>query len=74
MANIKLSFFDPESENKIETFVNTRERIFIGINHNSNSEYNSACMELDVETAVRLSRELRRQIALLKEQKEQYNG
>ena len=73
MANVKLSFFDPESNDKIETFVNTRNRIFIAINYESH-DCNSAYMELDVETAVRLSRELKRQIALLKEFKEESNG
>lgn len=68
MANVKIVFVNPETKDELRTFVNTSNRVYIGVNSDIHQgEFNSGYIELDVETAVRFSRELRRQIALLKE-------
>lgn len=68
MVHVKLLFYDPDVEDKIQVFANAHNKIYIGINSEMNGPYeNSACITLDVETAVKFAKELRRSIALIKE-------
>ena len=79
MANIKLSFLNEKHDDDIVVFCNASDDIYISINDDDiGSPYNSAFIALDVETAVKFAKELRRQIAIAKDniqyQKEQENG
>ena len=66
MANVKLAFLDPENENELQVYCNQFDEIFIGINKNDIGQFNSAFITLDIETAVKMAKELRRQIAIAK--------
>ena len=72
MANLKLLFYDTESENEIQLYANTENEIFIVINKELTNVYdiNTAYISLDIDTAIKLSKELRRQIAIAKFNKE----
>lgn len=72
MANLKLLFYDTESENEIQLYANTENEIFIAINKELTNVYdiNTAYISLDIDTAIKLSKELRRQIAIAKFNKE----
>ena len=64
MANIKTVFLDEDLETEIEVFINVHDKIAINIT--SENEYNNAVIELNLHTAIKLSKELRRQIGILK--------
>ena len=68
MANIKILFYDPQNVNTIQVTTGNRGGIkfFIKEGNPGGKEVHSMIV-LDIETAVRFSRELRRQIALLKD-------
>lgn len=72
MANLKLLFYDTDSENEIQLYANTENEIFIAINKELTNVYdiNTAYISLDIDTAIKLSKELRRQIAIAKSNKE----
>ena len=72
MANLKLLFYDTESENEIQLYANTENEIFIAINKELTNVYdiNTAYISFDIDTAIKLSKELRRQIAIAKFNKE----
>ena len=80
MANFKLCFLDEKSEDEIQVFCNTENKIFLSINDDElGSPYvNSAFITLDIDTAIKFSKELRRHIAIAKSnvefEKEQANG
>lgn len=66
MANVKLIFSGTErsktDKHELEAFVNSQNDLYININENNHTE-SHIC--LDKQTAVRLVRELKRQIALI---------
>ncbi len=64
MANIKTVFLDEDLETGIEVFINANKKIAIDIT--SGNQFNVAVIELNIDTAIKLSKELRRQIAILK--------
>ena len=64
MANIKTVFLDEDLETGIEVFINANKKIVIDIT--SGNQFNVAFIELNIDTAIKLSKELRRQIAILK--------
>ena len=64
MANIRTVFLDEDLETGIEVFINANKKIAIDIT--SGNQFNVAVIELDIDTAIKLSKELRRQIAILK--------
>lgn len=67
MANYTLRFFDKSENNQIETFATELSKIHIGINTDEiGNNINSGMIYLDVSTAIKFSKELRRQIAILK--------
>ena len=69
MANVKLIFQGTEKgktqEHTLEVFANTNDEIFISIDMNCDHDFGEAFISLDKSTAIKLSRELRKQIALL---------
>lgn len=68
MANVKLSFLDENCENELQVFCNTLDKIYLAINREEiGHDINSGFIVFDVETAVKFSKELRRQIAIAKE-------
>ena len=78
MVNVKLSFIDKEQENELQVYCNTENEIFIGINYENFGELNSGIIAIDIDTAIKFSKEIRKQIAIAKDniqyQKEQENG
>ena len=69
MANYTLRIFDSGDRNEIQVSYTHLSKIGIGINKDEIGEgHNSALIYLDVSTAIKLSKELKRQIALAKEQ------
>lgn len=64
MANIKTVFLDEDLETGIEVFINANKKLAIDIT--SSNQFNVAVIELNIDTAIKLSKELRRQIAILK--------
>ena len=64
MVNIKTVFLDEDLETGIEVFINANKKIVIDIT--SGNQFNVAFIELNIDTAIKLSKELRRQIAILK--------
>lgn len=70
MANIKLLFYgcieSGFEETFIECFANTKNRIFISIENEENS-FPSQFIALDKSTAIKFSKELRKQISILSE-------
>lgn len=68
MAHYAFRFYDPSERNEIETSFTELQKIEIGINASEIGEnHNSALIYLDISTAIKFSKELRRQIALAKE-------
>jgi hypothetical protein len=69
MANVKLSFygsnFSKTTEHKLECYANADDEIYISIEMDGNNDFFSAFISLDKETAIKLSRELRKQISLI---------
>jgi hypothetical protein len=70
IMGIQLKFYGTEKtetqENSLEVFINSQEEITILIKDESVShDFNRQLVSLDKPTAIRLSRELRKQIALL---------
>lgn len=70
MANTKMLFLGAEGtgteNNELECYCNVNDDIYITILDNSNPRLPERCsIALDKNTAVKLSRELRRQIALI---------
>ena len=66
MASVKLFFCASEKSNydsEIECFANNDNDIFIRITNTENLEYEF--ISLDKETAIKFSRELRKQISLI---------
>lgn len=65
MANFKLLFLDETDNNDIQVFNTSLNKIYIAINNDDigDNKTNCACIALDVQTAVKFSKELRRQIA-----------
>lgn len=69
MANYTLRIFDSGDRNEIQVCCTELSKIQIGINQDDIGEsLNAALIYLDVSTAIKLSKELKRQIALAKEQ------
>lgn len=67
MANYTLRFFDKSEINEIETFATELSKIHIGINSDEiGNQNNSGMIYLDISTAIKFSKELRRQIAIAK--------
>ena len=70
MANYTLRIFDSGDRNEIQVCYTELSKIQIGINQDDIGceSGNAALIYLDVSTAIKLSKELKRQIALAKEQ------
>ena len=67
MANVKISFLDFQDESEIQVYNNQDDEIYIAINPSDfGHSYNAAWISLDVDTAVKFAKELRRQIAISK--------
>lgn len=69
MANVKLSFYDPQSMNDLQVTVSDNIdgiKFFLREGNPGGEEVNSMIV-LDVDTAVKFSKELRRQIAMVKD-------
>lgn len=64
-ANITLLFHDSESEKTIRCFDNTNNQIYIEIENNT--DHIPAWICLDVATAIKFSKELRKSIANIKD-------
>ncbi len=67
---VQLKFYGTEetntSDNSLDVFVNSQLEITVRIKDESvDHDYNQQLISLDKQTAIRLSRELRKQIALL---------
>ena len=67
---VQLKFYGTEetktNDNSLEVFVNTHDEITVRIKDESvDHDYNRQLVSLDKQTAIRLSREIRKQIALL---------
>lgn len=67
---VQLKFYGTEetntSDNSLDVFVNSQLEITVRIKDESvDHDYNQQLVSLDKQTAIRLSRELRKQIALL---------
>lgn len=68
MANYTLRFYDTSERNEIESSHTELNKIEIGINASEIGEQqNAGLIYLDISTAIKFSKELRRQIALAKE-------
>lgn len=67
MVNVKLSFTDKEQENELQVYCNTNNEIFLGINFEDFGNLNTAIIALNIDTAIKFSKELRKQIAIAKE-------
>ena len=71
MANVKLIFGGSSEfgcfERTIHCFVNTQGGLYINITDNDSECYNEQYTVLDKETAIKLSRELRKQISLMED-------
>jgi hypothetical protein len=72
MANVKLIFGGSEESNcseiTIECYVNNKNGLYISIqDHEVNQCYSSAHIVLDKSTAIKLSKELRKQISLMED-------
>ena len=73
MANTKLVFLGTSGEMELVCFVSIYNEICINIIDTSVSHnYNSECIAMDKETAIKLHRELKKQISFL--EKEVSNG
>lgn len=69
MANYTLRIFDSSERNEIAVYCTELSKIEITINQGLIGEqHNAGLIYLDVSTAIKLSKELKRQIALAKEQ------
>lgn len=69
MANYTLRIFDAGDRNEIQVLCTELSKIEICINQGLIGEQeNAGLIYLDVSTAIKLSKELKRQIALAKEQ------
>lgn len=69
MANYTVRIYDTGARNEIQVSYTHLSKIEIGINQDEIGENtNSALIYLDVSSAIKLSKELKRQIALAKEQ------
>jgi hypothetical protein len=67
---VQLKFYGTEetktNDNSLEVFVNSHDEITVRIKDESvDHDYNQQLVSLDKQTAIRLSREIRKQIALL---------
>jgi hypothetical protein len=67
---VQLKFYGTEetktSDNSLDVFVNSHLEITVRIKDESvDHDYNQQLVSLDKQTAIRLSREIRKQIALL---------
>jgi len=67
---VQLKFYGTEetktNDNSLEVFVNSHLEITVRIKDESvDHDYNQQLVSLDKQTAIRLSREIRKQIALL---------
>ena len=68
MANYQLLFLDKKEENDIQSFATDFGKIYIAINNDEiGFRDNSAAICIDISTAIKFSKELRRQIAIAKE-------
>ena len=68
MANYQLLFLDKKEENDIQSFATDLGKIYIAINNDEiGFRDNSATICIDISTAIKFSKELRRQIAIAKE-------
>ena len=69
MANTKLIFCGTEESNthndELQVYCNYRKELFIQIEP---EDYSPLCICLDKPTAIKLSKEIRRQIALMSEE------
>ena len=67
MANYQLMFFDKREQNDIQSFATDLFKIYIAINNDEiGSRDNAACICIDISTAIKFSKELRRQISIAK--------
>ncbi len=71
MANVKLSFYGSEksrtTEHRLECYANTNKELFISIEKENSDCYDECFISLDKSTAIKLSKEIRKQIALLED-------
>lgn len=69
MARVQLKFFGTDEsetqEHELFIYANQRNEIYISIDSDTNSEYHLGYICLDKETAIKFSRELRKQISFL---------
>ena len=67
MERIKVSFVssDDTFESKLEAYINHNHDLFIQIV--SDNEYNNAFIVLNIETAIKLVKHLKKQISLVKQ-------
>ena len=69
MANVKIVFYgsveSETEEHSLEVFANTKKQIYISIDANNGSEFYNSFIVLDKETAIKFSRELRKQISFI---------
>lgn len=66
MANVKLVFHEKASEKELQCYATEFNEIYIEIlNNEIEHEYNSQSISLDRSTAIRLVRELKKQIGFL---------
>lgn len=67
MEKIKLSFVstDTDLESELEAYCNSNNDLFINIK--SENEYNNAHIVLNLHTAIKLVKHLKREIATIKE-------
>jgi hypothetical protein len=69
MGNVKLIFCGNEeaeqSEKQLQLYVNINGMLFIEIEHLDAGYYSTQYTVLDKETAIKLSRELKKQISLM---------
>lgn len=68
MANTKIKFYDQniKSERSIEVYQNESNQLFIRIN-DQEFDYEFRFVTLDLATAIKFSKEVRREIAKIKE-------
>ena len=71
MANYQLMFLDEKEQNDIQSFATDLFKIYIAINNDEiGFRDNAASICIDISTAIKFSKELRRQISIAKEKME----
>lgn len=71
MANVKLVFYgsteSETSEHSLDVYANSNGQLFISIDMNMQHDYGESFIVFDKSTAIKFSKELRKQIALLED-------